>query len=189
MYVSCMYAVPCKFELAHELCYYRGEVTTEGWLVLTNDSLSFYDRDPRRVTRKPLTTFLFDSSVCAFVVSDMVDRKFLPYASPSRKRPLAFIIEQHSAHSTLRAIFIASSLQSKEEWVREIESVITKTSQMLQTSQVPRALARELKSVSIVPVKPPRHSLTPQGKSGASDSLELSITSSMFDSPSSTSVV
>ncbi len=147
--------------------------------MLTNNSLSFYDRNPARVQRKPLTTFSFDSSV--LVVLGSVDSTLLhvPYSPRSRQVSLAFGILQHSSSGAEKTIFIASSLQSKIEWVETLQTVISKCS---QTKTPPESRGRALKAVSVVPlsIKSPRRT---------SRELELSVTSSMMDTSTTSSVI
>ena len=164
--------------LSLSLLYSRGEIKAEGWLVLTTNSLSFYDRDPNRMIRKPLSSFALNSHDRAFVILSSIEKRYFPYASPSKQLPLAFGIEQHSSSGLERAVFVANSLQSKIEWVEAIENTIAKQSQAAQATK------RELKSVSVVPIRRPSQTSTPL-KGEDSENLDLSITSSMLDSPSS----
>lgn len=155
----------------------RGEIQSEGWLVLTANSLSFYDRNPARVQRKPLTTFPFDSSV--LVILDSVESHLLPYTSRSRQVTLAFGLLQHAASGTEKTIFVASSLQSKIDWVEALQKAISSSSHR-KTPQ--ESWGRVLKAVSVVPlpIKSPR---------ATSGDLELSVTSSMMDTSSTSSVI
>ena len=164
--------------------HFRGDFNSEGWLVLTENSLCLYDREPRRTTRKPITAFKFDSPELAFVVLHSVEQRLLPYASPSRQLPLAFGIQQLSSSATEHAAFVVSTIQSKIEWVEAIETVLSKCS---RTFEVVKPQARELKSVSVVPIKTTRQSTGSSGK--GEEILNFSITSSMLESPTSVSDV
>ena len=155
--------------------------------MLTRNTLCFYDRDPTRLARNPLNSFVFDSLESAFVLLAHVESHLLPYTSPSKQLPLAFGITQHSKSGEETTIFVANTIQSKIEWVEAIQSIISQCSQRSQsTPQISKPHVRELKAVSVVPIKTLRSSLN---KSGNSDILDISITSSMLESPSTSSVI
>ena len=155
--------------------------------MLTEDSLCLYDREPKRITRKPVSSFHFDTPGLTFSVLPLVEERLLPLAS-SGQLPLAFGIKQHSSSRTDHAAFIAKDSQSKTEWVEAIEGVLSKYS---QTGQVPETVAkpqaRELKSVSVVPIKTTQRPTVSLKKE--EDQLDFSITSSMLESPTSVSEV
>ena len=147
--------------------------------MLSNTSLSFYDRNPARITRKPVTTLFFESD-SVFVLLDSVEKGFLPYSSPSKRVPLAFGLLQHSSSGEDRTIFIASTIDSKIEWVEALQKVLSQCS--LNKPPV-GSRSRALKSVSVTPIK------SSQSRSGTGEDLEISITSSMMDSPSTSSMI
>ena len=165
------------------LTTFRGDFNSEGWLVLTESSLCVYDREPKRTTRKPINTFKFDSPEFAFIVLPLVQQRLLPFASPSRQLPLAFGIQQFSSSGIEDAAFVVNSIQSKIEWVEAIESVLSKCAQTLEV----KPQTRELKSVSVIPIKTTRQSTGSSGK--GEEILNFSITSSMLESPTSVSDV
>ena len=193
MYVNNTLSHIANTVIYHMVCVplpsHRGELKAEGWLVLTNNSLCFYDRDPNRATRKPLNSFSFDSPDCATVFLPVIEKRLLPYSSPSRTLPLAFGLKQHSASGEELAVFITSSFQSKIEWVEAVQKVISQCSQQLPPPQTPQVAGkpnlRELKSVSLVHVRTPQQLGASPNKSEESENLELSINSDMLDSPSS----
>ncbi len=157
----------------------RGDIQSEGWLVLTANSLSLYNRNPAMMLRKPHTVFSFDSAV--LVVLDSISGRLLPYASRSKLLPQAFGLLQHSPSGEERTVFIASSLQSKLEWVKALQTTISKFSRR-RTPGPQESQSRVLKSVSVVPLpmKSPRNS---------GGELELSVTSSMMDTSTTSSVI
>ena len=106
----------------------RGEVKSECWLVLTESSLQCYDRHPFGVTRKPLNSFCWTDPQNLVVVLNNVDSRSIFYMSPAKHQHLLFAIEQHSMSGVQRAVFIAASLEEKEDWVTAIESAITRNS-------------------------------------------------------------
>lgn len=156
--------------------------------MLTEDSLCLYDREPKRITRKPVSSFHFDTPGLNFSVLPSVEERLLPLAS-SGHLPLAFGIKQRSSSRTDHAAFIAKNIHSKTEWVEAIERVLSS-----KTVQVPEMVAkpqaRELKSVSVIPIKTTQLStVSPKKENSEEDQLDFSITSSMLESPTSVSEV
>ena len=193
-------------------CYYRGKVKTEGWLILTENTLNWYDRDPRGGMRKPAHSCTFGSPEWTLVVLPSVDKRSLPYATPNRQLDVSFGIEKIGTSSHEEIIFITKNIQSKIEWVEAIEKALMSHSsppQIDSAKSIPSSddhaelKAKELKSVSIVPLKsglqrspvdvsdtptpPPRRSN--RNISSNIRELDLSIRSSMFGSPSEASYI
>ena len=194
---------------------YRGKVKTEGWLILTENALNWYDRDPRGGMRKPAHSCTFGSPEWTLVVLPSVDKKSLPYATPNKQLDMSFGIEKIGTSSHEEIIFIAKNIPSKIEWVEAIEKALMSHSSQPQIDSVKsipssddhaELKAKELKSVSIVPLKsglqtsvvdvvsdipmytpPPRRSK--RNISSNSRELDLSIRSSMFGSPSEMSIL
>ena len=156
--------------------------------MLTEDSLCLYDREPKRITRKPVSSFHFDTPGLNFSVLPSVEERLLPLAS-SGQLPLAFGIKQRSSSRTDHAAFIAKNIHSKTEWVEAIERVLSsRTVQVPETVAKPQA--RELKSVSVIPIKTTQRStVSPKKENSEEDQLDFSITSSMLESPTSVSEV
>ena len=111
-------------------CTYRGEVKSECWLVLTESSLSCYDRHPAGVTRKPLSSFCWTDPQNLVVVLSKVDSRPSPYMSPSRNQH-QFAVEQHSASGAKRAVFVTETWKEKQEWIRVVEETISRNSGVL----------------------------------------------------------
>lgn len=179
---------------------------TEGWLVLTAETLCLYDRDPRGVTRKPIHKFRLGDPGTAYVVLPSVTRQTFPQLSTTHV-VRAFGLQVLSTSQCKDLCFVAGSLQSKIEWVEAIQKVLTSHTCPPPAQQVmkeasprgrmftpPKGGGRELKAVSIVPlsasaVKTPQNergwsSPAPPGGGSGEDSMELSIRSSMMDSSS-----
>ena len=173
---------------------------TEGWLVLTSETLCLYDRDPRGVTRKPIHKFLLGDPAVAYVVLPSLTRQMFPQASASTIMNAFGLQVLNSSHSK-ELCFIAGSLQSKIEWVEAIQKVLTdhtcppghRGTKEPSPCTPKGGGARELKAVSIVPISTPIR--TPQNQGGVSghtllvvsggagagnESMELSIRSSMM---------
>jgi len=158
--------------------------------VLTEASLCLYDREPKRITRKPVSSFHFDNPGLTFAVLPSVEERLSPpSASSSGQLPLTFGIEQRSIRRTERATFIAKDVQSRTEWMEAIEGVLSNYS---RTVQVPETVAkpqtRELKSVSVIPIKTTQI-VSPKKENLEEETLDFSITSSMLESPTSVSDV
>ena len=186
---------------------------TEGWLILTENALNWYDRDPRGGMRKPAHSCTFGSPEWTLVVLPSIDKRSLPYATPNKQLDVSFGIEKIGTNCHEVIIFIAKNIPSKIEWVEAIEKALVSHSsppQIGSTKSVPsrddhtELKAKELKAVSIVPLKsgpqksvvdvvsdtptpPPRRSK--RNISSSSRELDLSIRSSMFGSPSETSFI
>ena len=190
---SCQSSMYClKFTTQkHDLCSSRGDISAEGWLVLTEASLCLYDREPKRITRKPISSFHFDNPGRTFTVLPSVEERLSPLASSSGQLPLTFGIEQRSIRRTERATFIAKDIQSRTEWMEAIEGVLSNYSRTVQVPEtVAKPQARELKSVSVVPIKTtPRSTVSPKKENLEEVTLDFSITSSMLESPTSVSDV
>ena len=198
------------------LLSYRGKVKTEGWLILTENALNWYDRDPRGGMRKPAHSCTFGSPEWTLVVLPSIDKRSLPYATPNKQLDMSFGIEKIGTSSHEEIIFIAKNIPSKIEWVEAIENALMSHSSQPQIDSVKNIpssdddhaelKAKELKAVSIVPLKsglqtsvvdavsdtpvytpPPRRSK--RNISSNSRELDLSIRSSMFGSPSETSIL
>ena len=195
--------------------HYRGKVKTEGWLILTENTLNWYDRDPLGGTRKPAHSCTFGSPEWTLVVLPSINKRSLPYAIPNKQLDESFGIEKIGVSSHEEIIFIARNIQSKIEWVEAIEKVLVSHSHPPQIDVAMSVIsgddqaefsptkAKELKAVSIVPLKgglqrsaidtldtptpPPRRSK--RNISSSSRELDLSIRSSMFGSPSETSFI
>ena len=191
---------------------------SEGWLILTDRSLYWYDKDPGQSRTEPVHSCQFGAPKLAFTVLASVDQRSLPYATPTKLLQLSFGIEKCEADSRETIIFIARNSQSKTKWIEAINTVLSSHS---HTSTIraarstspndivsPSGKAKELKAVTIVPVKTglqkPAVSVdasltdtpTPLFRrsqrnisSRSQQDLDLSIHSSMFGSPSDTSFV
>lgn len=173
---------------------------TEGWLVLTEESLCLYDRDPRGVTRKPIYRFLLNEVGVAYVILPSVNRSLLPLISATSLAK-AFGIQVHSRSHTKQLSFVASTLQSKIDWVEAIQKVLsgyttltpvrsrhaTKDTPRSGGRELnPRSGGRELKAVSIVPVTTPlKVGGGPNMSANEGSDLDLSVRSSMLNSSSS----
>ena len=112
------------------LFLYRGELKSECWLVLTESSLSCYDRHPTGINRQPLSSFCWTDPQNLVVVLSRVDARPSPYMSPSRNQHL-FAVEQHSAGGTKRAVFVTETWKEKQEWIGAVEAAITRNSGVL----------------------------------------------------------
>lgn len=188
---------------------------TEGWLILTENTLNWYDRDPRGGMRKPAHSCTFGSPEWTLVVLPSVDKRSLPYATTNKQLDVSFGIEKIGTSSHEEIIFVAKNIQNKIEWIEAIEKVLVSHSnppQIDSATSIPSsddhaelslAKAKELKAVSIVPLKsdlqrsPVDISDTPtpplrrskRNISSNSRELDLSIRSSMFGSPSEASFI
>ena len=128
----------------------RGTLKVEGWLVLTEKTLYFYNRDPKRGVRPLHTHPLSDPGMTTIVLAN-TDRQLISLPSPSKLTPLALTIEQHCSTGYSRSTFFTTSVREKNEWAKEIQSVLS-TVEMQQSPRT-RSRIRELKSVSIVPIR------------------------------------
>ena len=185
---------------------------TEGWLILTEDSLNWYDRDPRGGTRKPSHSCIFGSPKWTLVVLPSINKGSLPCAIPSKQLDVSFGIEKIGTSSHEKIIFIARNIQDKIEWVEAIGKALVSHSNPPNSGTCSKVCTsshdlvstkvKELKAVSIVPLEndpqrsavefldtptPPRRSK--RNISCSSRELDLSIRSSMFGSPSETSFI
>lgn len=180
---------------------------TEGWLVLTLDSLCLYDRDPRGVTRKPIHRIKLDEPGVAYIVVPSVSRQKFPHTSPANLVK-AFGMQIYSSVQSKELCFLASSLQSKIDWVEAIQKVLSEHICPPVKEEVPSKAGgtRELKAVSIVPLASPGSgagigkggsnqntpvlsSSTQCGNVSDGSALELSIRSSMLNSSSDSSFI
>lgn len=182
---------------------------TEGWLVLTADTLCLYDRDPRGVTRKPIYKFFLGDPGVAYVILPSITRQAFPHASTASVVK-AFGLQVLSSSHCKELCFVAGSVQSKIEWVEAIQKVLTshtcpppapptikESSPLGLSTPSSKGGARELKAVSIVPISTPVRTPQKAGVVGgashtpttsdANESMELSIHSSMMDSSGSDS--
>lgn len=101
----------------------RNGIMAEGWLVLTRTILSFYDRDPRGVTRKPISRFVLNKPGMVYVVITSVTRARLPNAT-STALLNAFGLEIFSSVTCSELYWAAPSLQSKIDWVEELQKIL-----------------------------------------------------------------
>ena len=139
----------------------RGEVKSECWLVLTNSSLLCYDRHPAGVTRKPLNSFCWTDPNSLVVVLSKVDSRAVSYQN--KLQPLLFAVEQHSMTGVKRAVFIAATLEEKQEWMSALESAITRNSGDLVTSTSSNSTSRGARSrpgSTVTPVRTSRRLAT-----------------------------
>lgn len=172
---------------------------TEGWLVLTWDTLCLYDRDPRGVTRKPIYKLFLKEPGVVYMILPTVTRRNLPH-STSASLMKAFGIQINSSKQSKELYFMASSLQSKIEWVEMIQKVLSepmsKDGHISSPSNfVSPKGGRELKAVSIVPLAttPLKGSDLDGGRQSAmsmhnvsnESGMDFSIRSSMLDGSSS----
>lgn len=142
---------------------------TEGWLVLTRDVLSFYDRDPRGVTRKPINHFVLNQPGVAYIILPSITRAQLPHVSPPTLIK-AFGLQIYSSSTFKELCLVAMSLQSKIDWVEGLQKVLTQHGsppQRTDSASEPWAQdievetsrqgcsIRELKEVTIVPITTP----------------------------------
>ena len=176
----------------------RGGLNTAGWLLLDRTSLSFYDRDPRGITRRPDCLLNLASPDCIYetVPSISVER----FVRSCESITQTFGIRKYTKSNLGEELFIfrADSLQSKIEWLETIGTVLSQLSSVTEQlvygdaglspeSEVKdksMSRKRSLKSVSIIPiVKTPRQSLDTEDKGNGSfqtGDLDLSIRSSML---------
>ena len=196
------------------LLHCRGKMKCEGWLILTEDTLNWYDNNPDGDNNNPIHSCTFNSPKEAFVLLPCLDKKSLPVSTPIREAELTFGIQKHQSGTCDNIVFIARNVQSKDEWLKAIGNVLASHSIPQQMdngegidcrSDVSPTTAKELKSVSIIPVRVDSQKsaidedvlVTPtppcrRSKRNTSDrqDLDLSIRSSMFDSsPSDTSFI
>ena len=101
----------------------RSGILAEGWLVLTHTVLSYYDRNPRGVTRKPIHRFVLDKPGTAFIVITSIGRSQLPTV-PSSAIINAFGLEVLASYKSRMFLWVAPNLQSKIEWVEELQKVL-----------------------------------------------------------------
>ena len=188
---------------------------TEGWLVLTLESLCLYDRDPRGVTRKPIHRIKLNEPGVAYIVVPSVSRQNFPHTSPANLVK-AFGVQVYSSMQSKELCFQAASLQSKIDWVEAIQKVLSEHlcpppmkeegNQVPSSGSAKASAARELKAVSIVPLASPGSAAGAVGKGGSNQStsvlssstqcgvsggsaLDLSIRSSMLNSSSDDSFI
>lgn len=190
---------------------------TEGWLVLTLDSLCLYDRDPRGVTRKPIHRIMLNEPGMACIVVPSVSRHTFPYTSPA-SLVKAFGMQAYSSRQSKELYFLAVSLQSKIDWVEAIQKVLSELVYPRVKEESISALpsgskgggTRELKAVSIVPLvtsplmepanggaaRAGSNQSTPVltgsmkcGNTSGGSALDLSIRSSMLNSSSDSSFI
>ena len=149
----------------------------EGWLVLTHNILSFYDRDPRGVTRKPINRFILNKPGMAYVIITGISRPQLPHVS-SATLINAFGLEIYSSSSSSELYWVAPNLQSKIDWVEELQRILGQHSspvrggggrevtkcagardnpleEISKEKDVNKKSRRELKEVKIVPLPTP----------------------------------
>lgn len=186
----------------------------EGWLMLTEDTLNWYDKYPDGDNNNPVHSCTFNSPKEAFVLLPCLDKKSLPVSTPTREVDLAFGIQRYRSGTCDDIVFIARNRQSKDEWLKAIGNVLASHSipQQMENnveridchSDVSPTATKELKSVSIIPVRidsqksaideeilvtpTPTCRRSKRNTSGHED-LDLSIRSSMFGSPSDTSFI
>ena len=148
------------------------------------------------------------------MVLPSINKRSLPCAIPNKQLDESFGIEKIGTSSHKEIVFIARNIQNKIEWVEAIEKVLVSHSNRPQIDVAMSVIssddqaefsptkAKELKAVSIVPLNsglqrsaidaldtptpPPRRSK--HNISSNSRELDLSIHSSMFGSPSETSL-
>ena len=205
------------FDFSHD---YRRNTKYAGWLILTESSLKWYELKATHTSGKPMHTFDFKSSGCTFDLFQFVDERSIPADMINPRPHRMFAVKKHEAGLLDEVIFIASNVESKVEWLEEIGQVLRShsgTTKMKSTvkkiktsnlvSPTPKGNLKELKAVSIVPVRTdlkksstdldsshsPAFAL-PGRRSRASVSMDnqdmdLSIRSSMFGSPSDTSFI
>lgn len=126
---------------------FRGEVKSECWLMLTQSSLKCYDRHPSGINRKPLNSFSFNSPNSLVIVLPNVDSRPMPYMSPAKYHHLLFGMEEHSVSGVKQAVFVAGSLEEKEEWVAAIGAAMRGKSESGESRQ------QSKKSASVTPVR------------------------------------
>lgn len=118
--------------------------------MLTSSSLKCYDRHPSGINRKPLNSFSFNSPNSLVIVLPNADSRPVPYMSPAKYQHLLFGMEEHSVSGVKKAVFVASSLEEKEEWVAAIGAAITGKS---ETGESRWQSKGSPKSVSVTPVR------------------------------------
>lgn len=118
--------------------------------MLTQSSLKCYDRHPSGINRKPLNSFSFNSSNSLVIVLPNVDHRPMPYMSPAKYQHLMFGMEEHSVSGVKQAVFVAGSLEEKEEWVAAIGAAMTGKSESEESRQQSK---KSPKSVSVTPVR------------------------------------
>lgn len=149
---------------------------TEGWLVLSQSVLSFYDRDPRNMPRKPTDRFVLNQPGVAYVILPSINRAKFPRIS---KRLLmnAFGLQVYNSSTSRDFCLVAPSLQSKIDWVQRIQKVLIQygsplppqtgcgdeawmLSNKVEEEPTRRSYGmRELKEVTIVPINSPSKKL------------------------------
>ena len=183
--------------MLHFVFISRGGLNTAGWLLLDHASLSFYDRDPRGITRRPVCLLIFTSPDCIY--------ETLPSVSITSVRSQdsiaqTFGIRKYTKSNLGEEVFMfrADSLQSKIEWLEAIGTLLSQLSSVSEQlvygdaglspeselKDISISRKRSLKSVSIIPVvKTPRRSLGTENIGDGSlqeGDLDLSIRSSML---------
>jgi len=108
---------------SYRCCSRRSGILAEGWLGLTHMILSYYDRNPRGVTRKPINQFILNKPGVAFVVVTSITKMQLPMV-PSSAIINAFGLEVYSSSGSDVLVWVAPNLQSKIEWVEELQRVL-----------------------------------------------------------------
>lgn len=176
----------------------RGSLKTLGWLLLRQDSLYFYDRNPDHgETRKPLLSFNFTSSANIYHILSTITFKNELFHYTKNQLACAFGLRKYSNNDLeeQEVVFLAPSRQCKIEWLEAIGNVLSALSKEREhlvygdavegtEGRVSVTRKRSLKAVSIVPcVKKTSHK---KESSESTSELDLSIRSSMLnDSESS----
>ena len=202
---------------------YRKKVRRSGWLILTESSLKWYELMATHSMGKPTHMFDFESTGCTFALVPSVDDRSIPPGMAETKFNQTFTVRKHEADSLEEIAFVATSIEDKVEWLEAIGQVLharsdaskiksafkIKSESSKETCDLvsPASKAKELKAVSIVPVRKDlmksaadvdasrSPAVTPSGRksrrSVSTDNrdLDLSIRSSMFGSPSDTSFI
>ena len=138
------------------------DLKVDGWLILGVDTLSFCTRDSNRGERRPDVHIQLRAPDTTFVVDDKVHCQQIPFVSPA-KTTNAFMLEQHTLTASTCYLFVAPDMESKCQWVKCLGKAIA------GETQTAPCTSRELKAVTVVPLK------------SSADSLNISVTSSMLD--------
>lgn len=154
LYMSFFVCFPCRP---------GSDLKVYGWLILGVDTLSFSTRDSSRRERRPDVHVQLRAPDTTFVVNDRVQCRQIPFLSPAKVTINAFMLEQHTLTTSTCYLFVAPDVESKFQWVKCLGKAIA------GETQDPPCTSRELKSVTIVPLK------------SSSDALNISVTSSMLD--------
>ncbi|KAL5477851.1 hypothetical protein EMCRGX_G024701 [Ephydatia muelleri] len=112
----------------------------DGWLILGVDTLSFCTRDSNRGERRPDVHIQLRAPDTTFVVDN-----------------------KHTLTVSTCYLFVAPDVESKCQWVKCLGKAIA------GETQTAPCTSRELKAVTVVPLK------------SSADSLNISVTSSMLD--------